>query len=105
MIHTRIGMHNSKVRVKTPRRAVKARKTFTLSPESVALLEELRVSRRRRSVSAVLDDILRALNHHRKEEAIERAISAYYDGLSPEDQKEEMAWADFALTQFTERGD
>ena len=86
-------------------RVVKARRTFTLSPQSIALLEELsalRGSARRRSVSSVLDDLLQALNGQRKRESVERAISAYYDNLSPEDSNEERAWGDFSLTQFIE---
>ena len=97
-----------KVHRNTARRVAKARRTFTLSPESVALLEELSTARRgsrRRSVSAVLDDLLQALNDRRRREALESAISAYYDELPPEDRSEEAEWGNFSLAQFMEGTD
>ena len=90
-------------RPKDGRGALKARRTFTLSDESVALLEELRAARRgarRRSLSAALDDLLRALHHQRKRDSVESAIAQYYDELPTEAQDEAKAWGDFSLAQF-----
>jgi hypothetical protein len=84
-------------------RTRKERRTFTLSRESVALLNDLRAARRgsrRGSVSAVLDDLLRALDQQRKRESIDRAITNYYDGLSDQAQAEEKEWGEFSLAQF-----
>ncbi len=92
-------------RGKTGGRIPKERKTFTLSRESVALLNDLRKARRGsrpRSVSAVLDDLLRALDKRRKQEAVEQAITSFYDGSSEQTQAEEREWGEFSLAQFLE---
>jgi hypothetical protein len=84
-------------------RTPKQRRSFTLSRESIALLNDLSVARRgprRRSVSAVLDDLLRALDNQRKRDAVEQVITSFYDGLSKQDQAEEAAWGEFSLAQF-----
>ena len=83
----------------------KERKSFTLSRESIALLNELRASckgDRRRSTSAVLDDLLRRLKAERKKRAIEQAVANYYDNRSEESRAEENLWGDFALAQFVD---
>lgn len=85
------------------RRIPKERKSFTLSRESVALLNDLRATRRgsrRGSVSAVLDDLLRALDKQRKREAVDQAITSFYDGLSEQARAEEKEWGEFSLAQF-----
>jgi hypothetical protein len=90
--------------VKERAREPKERKTFTLSRESIALLHDLCVGRRGsrpRSVSAVLDDLLRALDRQRKRDAVERAITSYYDGLSEQARAgENGGGGKFSLAQF-----
>jgi hypothetical protein len=84
----------------------KERKSFTLSQESIALLNELRASRkgdRRRSASAILDDLLRRLKAERKRQAVEQAVTNYYDSRSEELRAEENLWGDFALAQFVDK--
>jgi len=86
-------------------RTPKQRRSFTLSRESIALLNDLRAARRgsrRKSVSAVLDDLLRALDKQRKRDAVEQAISSFYDGLSPQALAEEREWGEFSLAQFVD---
>ena len=81
----------------------KERRTFTLSRESIALLQDLRAMRRgsrRRSVSAVLDDLLRALDRQRKRDIVVQAITRFYDGLPEPAQSEEREWGEFSLAQF-----
>ena len=84
-------------------RTPKERKSFTLSRESIALLNDLRAARqgsRRRSVSAVLDDLLRALDKQRKRDAVVQAVTSFYDGLPEQAQSEEREWGEFSLAQF-----
>jgi hypothetical protein len=84
-------------------RTPKERKSFTLSRESIALLNDLRAARqgsRRRSVSGVLDDLLRALDKQRKRDALDQAITNFYDGISEKAQAEEKDWGEFSLAQF-----
>jgi len=93
-----------KVRARSRERGrTKPRKTFTLSPESVALLEELSAQRNSRrgqeSVSAVLDDLLIALRREKTQETEER-IGKYYDERSEELREEEIAWGEFAMAEF-----
>jgi hypothetical protein len=86
-------------------RSPKERRTFTLSKESIALLHDLRGARRgsrRRSVSSVLDDLLRALDKQRKRIAAEQAIASFYDGLSEAAHSEDREWGEFSLAQFLE---
>ena len=94
--------------VRRPR--VKQRRTFTLSPESIALLEELSRQRRSRgpeSVSAVLDDLLLALRHAKNLQEIEEKIGKYYDERSDVERQEETEWGKFAMAEFAaiERND
>ncbi len=89
--------------VKERGRAPKERRSFTLSPESISLLRDLCAARqgsRRRSVSRVLDDLLRALDKQRRREAVEKAITSFYDGLPVQADAEEKEWGEFSLTQF-----
>jgi hypothetical protein len=60
---------------------LKRRKTFTLSPESIALLEELSAqsgSGERESISAVLDAMLTAIREERRRLDMERSTEEYY---------------------------
>lgn len=88
------------------RRQVKQRKTFTLSPQSVAFLEKLsaeRSARGQESVSAVLDDLLMLFGEEKRRREMEHSTQQYYDKRSPQDEEEEIAWAKFALSQFPVR--
>jgi hypothetical protein len=85
-------------------RQVKQRKTFTLSPESVALLEELSSQRQARgpeSVSAVLDDLLLSMRREKTRQEMEDKIGKYYDGRSEAEREEEIEWGKFAMAEFT----
>jgi hypothetical protein len=85
------------------RRQIKQRKTFTLSLESVAILEKLSAQRSaggQESVSAVLDDLLLAVGEEQRRREIEQGTRNYYDEQSAQDEEEEIAWAKFALSQF-----
>lgn len=78
----------------------KAKKSFTLSIESVGFLEQTRKKNRAESVSAVLEDILQKLRKAERLAAIERETASYYDGLSDAQVREQKEWAQFALEQF-----
>ncbi|MGH9501114.1 MAG: hypothetical protein ACRD3L_18390 [Terriglobales bacterium] len=78
----------------------KARKTFSLSRETVKYLESLRKERKMGSMSSVLEDVVRQLQQTRELERISAAATRYYDSLTPEETAEDRAWGDFAATQF-----
>src|SRR4029077_13100339 len=103
--YMRNGMRRARQnsRGRESRRTPKERKSFTLSRESIALLNDLRAARqgsRRGSVSAVLDDLLRALDKQRKRDAVEQAITCFYDGIAESARSEEREWGEFSLAQF-----
>jgi hypothetical protein len=93
-----------KSRTKKGERVPKQRRTFTLSPESIAFLAELCVAgngARRRSASAVLDSLLRSLNRQQKRKAAEHAITGYYCGLPEQAREEDKEWGGYSLAQFS----
>lgn len=63
----------------------KAKKSYTLSPESVDFLETLRRKRRARSVSFVLEEILQSVRREAEMATINQSVTAYYDSLSDEE--------------------
>lgn len=84
-------------------RPTKQRRTFTLSPESIELLEELsrpRNGRQPESVSAVLDSLLRSVRQERRRQENERLMAKYYDERSKKEEEEEIAWGKLALANF-----
>jgi hypothetical protein len=80
--------------------ARKAKKSYTLSPESVDFLETLRNKRRARSISFVLEEILQAARREAELAAINQSVTAYYDSLSDEEAEELRQWGKFGLRQL-----
>jgi hypothetical protein len=78
----------------------KAKKSFTLSRESVVFLEDMRRKRRAGSTSAVLEELLQAVRRENERAAVERAVADYYGSLSTEEAKEQAEWGEFALREF-----
>jgi hypothetical protein len=88
------------MRTTAKRTEVKAKKSYTLSPESVAYLESLRKRRRAPSTSSVLEEILQAFRRQQERASIEKSVSAYYSSLSDEEAVEQAQWGEFALREF-----
>ena len=84
----------------THRKHRKAKKSYTLSTESVAFLEALRKKRRAPSVSSVLEQILESVRRAQQRSALEKAVAGYYDGLSTSEVREQAEWGEFALREF-----
>ncbi len=78
----------------------RAKKSYTLSPETVAFLEAVKDRRGADSVSAVLEEILQAARREYERASVERAVSDYYSGLSRKESKEQAEWGEFAFTQL-----
>ena len=78
----------------------KAKKSYTLSLESVEFLESLRKKRRAPSISAVLDEILQHIRCDQERLTVERQLAQYYDSLSDEEMKEDVKWGEFAMREF-----
>lgn len=80
--------------------ARKEKKTFSLSRQSVMFLESLRKERRSRSISSVLEEIIRQQQQAREMKSIAASVSRYYDSLTDPQMEEDRAWGQFAETQF-----
>jgi hypothetical protein len=74
----------------------KLRRTFTLSPESLAYLEQEARRRQTDSQSSVLDELLREKTRERELAALEANVSAYYDSLPDEEMEEDKIWGELA---------
>jgi hypothetical protein len=78
----------------------KAKKSYTLSPESVAFLEAMRKRRRAGSISAILDEILQAVRREHERASVERAVANYYSSLSNREATDQAEWGEFAFREF-----
>jgi len=78
----------------------KAKKSYTLSPQTVAFLESMRKKRHAPSTSHVLEEILQAFRRGQEKLALDKAFHDYYSALSPEDANEQVLWGEFALDEF-----
>ena len=78
----------------------KAKKSYTLSPASVAFLEALRKKKGATSASSVLEDILQTARRAQAKKNLERAITGYYDSLPAENAAEQALWGEFAMGEF-----
>jgi hypothetical protein len=63
-------------------------------------LESLRKEKRSKSVSSILEEIIRQQQQTKEMERISASVSRYYDSLSAEEIAEDRAWGEFAATQF-----
>jgi hypothetical protein len=78
----------------------KAKKSYTLSPESVAFLEALRKKQRAASISAILEEILQTARREQDRAAVDLAVADYYGSLTAEEVSEQAEWGDLALREF-----
>lgn len=83
----------------------KQKRSYTLSLESVAFLERLRKSRRERSSSRVLDELISDARLRARRSEVHQAMDTYYDSLSDDEVAEDAAWGRFALRQVSKAKD
>ena len=74
----------------------KMKRSFTLTPESVAFVAETRQKRQAGSDSEALDLLLRELMLEARRQELEAATKAYYDNASDEELTEQREWAEQA---------
>jgi hypothetical protein len=91
-------------RTKSKRSDRKAKKSYTLSVESVEFLDAMRKRRHAPSVSSVLEEILRVLRREQEKDTLEQAVADYYTSLSDEEAGEQANWGEFALREFPKEG-
>jgi hypothetical protein len=75
---------------------VKRRRTFTLSPASLAYLEQQARARQLDSQSAFLDELLQEKSMEQRRAALEANVTAYYDSLSDDEVEEDRLWGEFS---------
>lgn len=92
-----IGMINVRTAGTSER---KAKKSYTLSPESVAFLEALRKKQRAASISAILEEILQTVRRDHDRAAVDRAVADYYGSLTPEEVSEQAEWGELARREL-----
>ena len=85
--------------------ARKQKRSYTLSPGSVAFLERLRKQRRAPSSSMVLDELIAEASRRQRRKEIHKAMDDYYTNLSDEELAEDRAWGKFALQQASKAKD
>jgi hypothetical protein len=83
-----------------PKATRKLKKTFSLSRESVLYLESVRKRKKRESISAVLEDLIRQQQQTAEMSRISASVTDYYDSLTEEERAENRSWGEFALSQF-----
>ena len=84
------------------RTEAKAKKSYTLSQDSVAFLESLRKKHGARSVSSVLDDLVQEARREEQKREYEAQVTAYYDSLTDEEREEERGWAELGMRALQE---
>jgi len=72
----------------------KVKRSFTLTPEVVAFVGEMRQKRGAGSDSEALDLLLREVMLEAKRRQIDRACEEYYDTVSDQDLAEQREWAE-----------
>jgi hypothetical protein len=81
----------------------KAKKSYTLSPESVEFLEAIRRKRHAASTSAVLEEILKSVREDHERASLARAVADYYTTLTDKEVTEQAAWGELAELEFSNR--
>ena len=80
--------------------ARKERKTYTLSSEALAILENEKKERHFSSASAALEELLKEKRQQREMAEVAASVTRYYDSLSDDEVQEEKLWGQFAESQF-----
>ena len=74
----------------------KQAKTFSLSEDVIAVVENYKSERRSNSLTAALEEIILDWRRVR----LQAQFTAYYDSLSDEEANAEKAWGEFSESQI-----
>jgi hypothetical protein len=78
----------------------KAKKTLSLSRDSVAYLEHKRKRAQKASISEVVEEMIQASKLASEKERISAGVRSYYDSLPSAEQEENRSWGQFSESQF-----
>jgi hypothetical protein len=74
----------------------KQARTFSLSEDVIAVVENYKSERRSNSLTAALEEIIRDWKRAR----LQAQFTAYYDSLSDEEANAEQTWGEFSESQM-----
>ncbi|HXF12019.1 MAG TPA: hypothetical protein VN517_02615 [Terriglobales bacterium] len=74
----------------------KQARTFSLSEDVIAAVENYKSERRSNSLTAALEEIIRDWKRAR----FQAQFTAYYDSLSDDEANEEKGWGEFSESQM-----
>jgi predicted CopG family antitoxin len=78
----------------------KTRRTFSLSHEAVRYLESVRKGKRARSISSVLEELIRKRQEGDEMDRISASIAGYYDSLTDDQVAQDSSWGKFSEAQL-----
>jgi hypothetical protein len=78
--------------------ARKGKRTFSLSTEALAYLNEL--AKNHRSTSEALDKLIRDKKEEAEKARISANIRGYYDSISEDERAENLAWGEFVQSHL-----
>lgn len=79
--------------------ARKEKRSYTLSPDALSVLEELRHEQPEKSRSSLLEGLLLQVRAERQRKRLDQEVTNYYNSLSAEELDEQDAWSEFAMKQ------
>ena len=82
--------------------AARIKKSYSISRQSEQFVRQVRKSRKIKSDSEALDQLLREARAAHARGAMDAAYRAYYDSASDSDLAEETAWAAFGESEMAE---
>ena len=86
---------------RTSTAGTKQKRSFTLSPDSVRFLDQLKRKRRAASVSFVLEELVQNARKAAKARALDRAVDGYYSSLNPRGLSEDALWGELSFEEFS----
>lgn len=78
--------------------ARKGKRTFSLSAEALAFLNEL--AKTHRSTSEALEKLIREKKDETEKARISANIRGYYDSISEDERAENLAWGEFVQSHL-----
>ena len=78
----------------------KAKKTLSLSRDSLSYLETTRKRSQKASISEVVEEMIQASKLASEKERISAGVRSYYDSISSDEQEENRRWGQFSESQF-----
>jgi hypothetical protein len=86
---------------KRPAAGSRAKISATVAPKTLAYLEKLVEEGQAATISQAVDLVVEAQLRRLHRDRLEQAMTAYFEGVTPEEQAEEAKWADLTRQDLT----